>query len=389
MNSTGMTDGADRGGGMSEEIFLRPRLRGARFDGHAIPLEFLKDLAVLEEMIVEVAKWKFGQENPNRKRSPRGFTEGVQFELTGVENGSVTPVIRIAIAAGTLFSPRPYYEQATDAIVGAISAAKANSKSITNFLPDSALGYFDRIGRSLRDDEAMEFTSSNHQEIASLTRETRRNLVLAASEAKEVTEDTSVRGSVYEADQEKMTFEIQLIDGHKVTGIPMGQHVEVIMMAFNGYRNGDRVLLQGVGKINLQGRIQGFESIEHVSILDPLDVPARLDELRGLKNGWLEGKGKAPNEVGLNWLTQTFEQNFPDGIPLPFVYPTAEGNVQAEWSLESEEITLEIDLESHQAEWHELNLESSMDHSHSLNLNDAKDWERLAGQIRQLAGVQE
>jgi hypothetical protein len=41
---------------MSTEPFLTPRLVGDRFEGHAIPLEVLKDFAVLEEMIVEVAK---------------------------------------------------------------------------------------------------------------------------------------------------------------------------------------------------------------------------------------------------------------------------------------------------------------------------------------------
>ena len=41
---------------MSESIpFLSPRLVGERFVGHAIPLELLKDLAVVEEMIIEVA----------------------------------------------------------------------------------------------------------------------------------------------------------------------------------------------------------------------------------------------------------------------------------------------------------------------------------------------
>ena len=62
---------------MSTEPFLEPRLVGALFEGHAIPLEVLKDLAVLQDMIVEVAKWKFLQVNPDRKRSPRGFADGI------------------------------------------------------------------------------------------------------------------------------------------------------------------------------------------------------------------------------------------------------------------------------------------------------------------------
>ena len=63
---------------MTENVeFLNPRLVGDRFADHAIPLEVLKDLSALEELIVEVAKWHFLQENSERKRIPKGFAEEV------------------------------------------------------------------------------------------------------------------------------------------------------------------------------------------------------------------------------------------------------------------------------------------------------------------------
>jgi len=88
---------------MDSEPFLRPRLTGPRFEGHGIPLEVLKDLAVLEEMIVEVAKWKYLKDHPERLRSPRGFTEGIELKLTGIDEGSAIPVICLIVAATTLF----------------------------------------------------------------------------------------------------------------------------------------------------------------------------------------------------------------------------------------------------------------------------------------------
>ena len=77
---------------MNGEPFLQPHLTGSRFAGHSIPLEFLKDLAVLQEMIIEVAKWRFLQDNPGRRRCPRGFTEGIELKLTGIEEGCAAPV---------------------------------------------------------------------------------------------------------------------------------------------------------------------------------------------------------------------------------------------------------------------------------------------------------
>lgn len=371
---------------MSAEPFLRPRLSGPRFEGHAIPLEFLRDLAVLEEMIVEVAKWRFLRDHPDRKRSPRRFTEGIELKLTGIEDGSAILAIGLFFASNTLFPTdnQAYFEDARDAIVSAISAAEQNTE-ITEHLPARALSYFDRMGRSLRDGEAIEFSTPSQSEAARLTKETRRKLLLASS-ARELTEETIIRGVIPEADQDEMTFKVQLIDGRKVRAPMATQHLEAIIEAFNGYKHGVRVLLQGVGKFNRNERLQGFESIEHISILDALDVPARLEELRGLQDGWLDGKGTAPSGEGLDWLADAFGRYFPDDLPLPFVYPAAEGGVQAEWSPKPHEITIEIDLAAHTGAWHDLNMDTDAEESRDLNLDKPDDWAWLAAKVKQITG---
>ena len=202
---------------MSIDSFLEPRLVGKRFDGHAIPLEFLKDFAVLEEFIREVAKWKFMTEHPERRRSPRGFTEGISLSLTGIEDGSVKPLISLVVAASTLFpvGNASYFIEARDAVVNAIDAAEQN-QPITKYLPEKILGYFDRFGRSLRNGEAIEFTAPDRATPVRLTKETRRKLVLASSRVKELTEEITIRGTVPEADQDDMGFEVQLPDGRKI-----------------------------------------------------------------------------------------------------------------------------------------------------------------------------
>ncbi len=115
-------------------------------------------------------------------------------------------------------------------------------------------------------------------------------------------------------------------------------------------------------------------------------VPARLDELRLLKDGWLEGKGLAPSQQGLDWLSQSFDHYFPDDLPLPYIYPTAEGTIQVEWALKPNEVTLEIDLSTHASQWHSLNLETDEESSHELNLADVDGWRWLVGQVRGITG---
>lgn len=373
---------------MSTEPFLSPKLTGPRFEGHAIPLEFLKDLAVLEELIIEVAKVKYLEQHPDRQRTPRGFTDGVEFKLTGIGEGSAIAIISLslAIVGNALFPPpkQTYFELGRDAIASAIRAADMNQK-VTDHLPEKTLTYFDRIGRSLRDGEAIEFTTTPQTGPARLTKETRRRLILASERVKELTEDTAVRGTVPEADQDNMTFEVQLFDGRKVNAPIATQHLDTILEAFNGYKDGTRVLLQGVGRFSRSDRLLGFESIEHVNILDACDISARIEELQPLQNGWLEGRGIAPSNTGLQWLASSFAQNYPENIPLPYLYPTEEGGVRAEWSRGPSEASLDINLETHGAEWHLLDIETGIEDFASLNL-DADGWDLLIKRILGMNG---
>jgi hypothetical protein len=368
--------------------FMRPTLKGARFAEHAVPLEVLRDLAVLEEMIIEIAKAEFFSDHPDRQRAPRGFTEGIELKLTGIEEGSAIPVISLFVAATAIFPPdnQAYFERARESLVNAVAAAESN-QLITQHLPERTLSYFDRLGRSLRDGEAIEFTSPGHPQPASLTKETRRRLLLASSAVTELTDEILIRGSVPEADQQEMTFQLQLADGHRVDAPISAQLLDGVLEAFNGYKSGSRVLLKGVGRFNRQQRLLGLDSVEHMTLLDPLDVRARLDELRALKAGWLDGEGEPLPAEGLMWLADAFDQLYPEDLQSPFLYPTPESGIQAEWSEGSKDATLAIDLKSHVAHWHELDVERDSEESRDLDLNNGDHWAWLADKIRRISGA--
>jgi hypothetical protein len=77
--------------------FMTPRLEGERFTRHAIPFEVLRDLAVLENLVIEAAKWKYLEAHSEHQRVPRGFTEGVSLQLSEVCDGSAIPVIMLTL----------------------------------------------------------------------------------------------------------------------------------------------------------------------------------------------------------------------------------------------------------------------------------------------------
>jgi len=369
--------------------FLKPRLVGRRFEDHAIPLDLLKDLASLEPMIIEVAKWKYLQKHPERKRSPKGFTKGISFELVAIEKGSACPAIQISYEYNGLLPIRDisYFEKARDAIVDSIRAAEQD-EDVTKHLPDHLLSFFDSFGRSLHEGEAIEFPSKADEKPVRLDRKTRKKL-LSASKISILTEEVVLWGAIPEADQEKMTFDIQLINGPRIRAPISPQYFEEIMKAFNGYKEGMKVKIRGVGRYNRFGKLESMEYIEEITILEPNDIEARIQELKSLQDGWLDGKGKAPNKDELEWFCDVFENQYPEKLPLPFIYPTPEGGLQLEWTLQDKEISLEIDLYTHEAEWHLLDLSSGEDEFQELDMNADKSWEWLVHRLTETGSERE
>lgn len=358
---------------MNQE-FLRPRLVGRRFDEHTLPLDILKDFAALEEMLVEVAKRQYLAANPDRVRSPKGFTKGLELHLTAVEDGSAIPVIALMFA--TLFpsADAEYFDQAKSQIIEAIASAEQGQSPA---LPPELLRYFDRFGRGLREGEAMEFARTGGQ-TATLTPAIRESL-LRASQAEQWTEEVTLKGRIPEVDQADESFELELRDGSKLKAPLLELHRKTVLDASVGYRAGVLVAIKGVIQRDRADRRKGFDSVEHITPLDPLDIETRLEELAQLRDGWLDGKGVAPDRAALVRLAQAFDEQYEPDLPLPYLYPTAEGGVQAEWTLGQWEASLEITLPGLSAQFQALHLATGETRDLELSLvdDDGTGWTAL------------
>lgn len=128
--------------------------------------------------------------------------------------------------------------------------------------------------------------------------------------------------------------------------------------------------------------------------IDALNIGKQLGELKKLKDGWANGMqpaeqwkksyGSSLSPQGLDWLAQQFSAYYPNDLPRPYIYPTPEGDVQAEWSLDSNEISLEIHFADHSAEWACLNLRTGDAIERILHLDYQSDWEWVERELRQL-----
>jgi len=138
------------------------------------------------------------------------------------------------------------------------------------------------------------------------------------------------------------------------------------------------------GRANRPSKLPRHDSAEYVEVLDEFYVPAQIDKLRTLVDGWLDGQGTAPNHAGLDWLIAAFTANYPITLPLPYTYPTLEGNVRFEWPLPPYEASLDIDLTTLQATWHQINLGTDEDIAAMVDLSTTDGWAELCRRIAHL-----
>lgn len=366
---------------MESEEFLKPKLVGGRFEGHAIPLDFLRDLSALNDIILEGARAAYLKANPERSRLPKGFADDFTLSLSGVEQGSAMPKITLFFALlGAAPSPTvEYLHQARENLVSGIRAA-AEGGQAADYLTPKALTQFKNFGERLRDGEAIEFQSDGTP--VRFTKEVRRKLLLSAPGVEEVSEEVALRGLVWRTDQKEREFVIKLADGAEVSGPMAGDHYDNIIDATKDYRKGVRIFLQGMGSRNRQGKLLRIDSIESSSVLEPLDIHARLEELRHLKQGWLDGEGKPFDPDGMDWLEGSVRDHYAAGMPLPHIYPSPDGQILFEWKINSRSASLEINLAERTGYWHVFDLKSRGDSSEEdLALGNADGWDRLADRL--------
>ncbi len=367
--------------------FLKPRLVGTRFEEHSIPVEVLKDWAAFEGLIVEAARWLYLEEYPKRKRTPRGFAQSFALHLSKVEDGSAVAVLERPHAPGTLIPDAfaVWFEKARDRVLETIEAASLG-QSVEGLLPKSLLAYFDQFGRSLRDDERVEFTREASPTKVVYDNRVRKTLVLKSAAVYRTEE--SVRGAMSELNLENRTFTLKLMSGEKVIGYFSEELRDAAHSALGAYGE-SLVMVEGAVVRDQSDNRKRIEQVTRIEPLDALDVPARLEGLGLLRDGWLDAEGVRPPTAGLTWLSKAWTEHWPEDIPLPFVYPTPAGGVQLEWSMPATSVSVDIDLTKQFAELlSSRTADGELLEEASLDLSSPAGWQALTESVRRNGAAQ-
>ncbi len=370
---------------------LQLRLTGARFENGQIPLEFLRDLAALGEAVREAAKESYLERNPERRRIPNGFAENVSPIIESIEPGSA--VITVGFPAHPHRSmpvDQPtYMEDAWDSIISELSDLQSEN-GIRNALESSNQAWktkLRRFGANLRDGESAVLMGSNGREV-NYDRRARRQYIRSRFPNQRYAEHTSFTGRVHAVNTGARTFEIILEDGTVVSAETPEEYRAEVREAWTAHDQGHtlEVAVQGEVEYNAYEQPTAVKEITEISLLHPLDIDRQIDGLARLKAGWLDGDGEVLSEDGLLWLRGALQSkiSFSDST-MPYLYPTEDGDVQAEWTIGEISADLNINLATHQATWGWSDLSTNAHGEREMNLDLETDWQWLSHTLQRMA----
>lgn len=335
-------------------VFLAPQLTGRRFDDHYLPANVLSDFAVLENLLFEVAKEIYLEDHPEKKRVPKGFTENYSLKLTHINPGSSIPqfllvsLLAIGNCSESALESEKYLEKARDKIYKSVYCIEKDQWDQLTLGPKS-LNFLNRIGKNLREDEAIVFNSGGSTE-ANLNKSV-RDKISRKVERTEYTDVISFNAKIPQIDKGARTFDID-VDGTRFKyGLDRGFNT-LVTKAFEEYDQETVIAIKGIGVFDTADKLKRIEQIDDLHVVNLFNVKSRIAELTKLQDNWLDGEGVAPDPELLHYFAEEFTRYYDHSSPLPAIFPTIEGNIELEWSFDNgHRVSFEINLKEMSGEY--------------------------------------
>lgn len=369
------------------ELVLKPRLIGKRFDKHDIPFSVLRDLAQLEPILLKASKDAFLRANPDRSRVPKGFLRGFSLNIASVADGSAIPEIRVHFDTSNYISPEftqnfRFIEAGIQKMLGFFDKA-ANSDEAVEDITQADAAMYAQLGKSLFEDESIEFTGNFGKPIAINTHS--RLAFFRASAEEYLTENRTLVGVVIQCDSTKNVFSLRLISDEVVSGIPFtDDYYSDIMASLESAKSitNRRLSLECSVIVDRQNKIKEIESISKFSLLHVRDVPSRLEEFAYLEPGWLEGYGDSFDLALLKELGSLFVKYYPNDLDLPYTYPDEKDTICFEWEDDVHSVSLDFNLSDFSAVWYDMDKQHDTITDDSIpNFRQKESWDILINKL--------
>lgn len=249
------------------------RFTGPRFESYADDFDVASELASLKAIIVKTAEELWRCRHAKRARVPKSFADAALLRFREVKRGGVVTVLeRGREDAGQLAIPLAgasgddELDAAIDLIVGAVRAASRGQPLPPSF-PKEALPLFGAFGRGLGEDDRCELHTPNAPEPPSVYGQDTRVALLRLLEG-EGLDVAAVVGHVPSIGRK--SFELYGdLEGDPGVFVPLSDaFAEVVFAASREY---GRVLVQGLGVFDDDGRLVRFVEVDSI---EPVDSPS-------------------------------------------------------------------------------------------------------------------
>lgn len=314
------------------EPFVKLTFDGRRFADHSIPVELLAEFAAFQQLIFKVARELFLKRFPDRKRLPNGFPEAAQLRLASTEENCFTGHL---IRARPAVLPEPldftWFDRARDVSIAALGSV-ASGHTLPEDFPREALALLASLGKRLDDDESLtirhgsaagKIDLASRGRLAAMTKRPLERLETVEGEVEEVYDGTS-KFVLRTLSGERVEVSFDLVDRDEV--VLALQFRPIALVSVHGQ------MIAGTPK---KMKPDELELIEHARSDDVLKAWNRLETFKNIEHGWLEGEGQAPSPKALSVARGVLARLMVGDVdlPRPRIYPTPEGDVQAEWVL--------------------------------------------------------
>lgn len=356
----------------NDGAFVRVRFAGGRFEQHAIPFSMLPELDAYRGLIVEVAKHLFFKNNPDRKRVPKGFSESFELALSGLVTGNSAtalarrlPVNMPRVQAALDFANYIEFEEARD-LVDQVMINAARNENLPEGFPAILVEWFNRIGQGLGPTEFLEFSHGSSVPVK-YDSSARKRIVLSGYPTYEAVVDQ--RFLLNGGNVQKKVIHLLAEDGRPLD--LQAKNDDDLERAIGRRRN--HVRLVGVGQFTREdqlSKITDYVEIIHSDDEPQLSYALRLQEISKTEPGWYSPGNPAPSRQSIarmqSFLAEAVEHW---GIPFPFIFPTPEGGVRAEWSRGDIEISATVGEDGSVMKLNAFNVVSDHEHDAELDLD--------------------
>lgn len=370
--------------------------KGSRFDGGVMPLSVLPELAAYQNLVLSAARFLFTTRNPGRQRIEKGFEDKFRLGMKEIHEGSAVPqVVRYyEEQQGSLFpeSPDPdIFDEARDLVEALIQGEEIpdtflNGHEVSESARRDLFGKFNGFGKTLSKDEYVLVGAPGNREGVRYDHDKRLRLLLKVNNRYE--DSIDLEGIVTKVDKEGNQVGIRLENGQKID-----VRIPPLFMdsAIESLKKDQRVRVQGTGLFDETGKLL---QVPLATDLFPegltgerrgcrLTVAEQIAGLAQLPPGWFAEGSPSFDQGDLDVARELLQGLVDCGMPVPWIYPTPEGEVRAEWEGIGREWVLEIDVPGRLARTYVVHLNSDESAEEEIKLDGPSAGLRLSRLLTQ------